>query len=74
MEKTKTLAELMNMKGRVCVITGGAGHIGLEMADALAELGATIVLLDKDTDAQNKARSVMKRYDADTDTVLQSGK
>jgi len=42
----KKISELMSLKGRVAVITGGAGHIGSVMAEALAELGANIVILD----------------------------
>lgn len=42
----KTVKELMNLEGKVAVITGGAGHIGRAAANALAELGASIVLLD----------------------------
>ncbi len=42
----KRISELMTLKGRVAVITGGAGHIGVAMAEALAELGANIVILD----------------------------
>jgi NAD(P)-dependent dehydrogenase (short-subunit alcohol dehydrogenase family) len=42
----KRISELMSLKGRVAVITGGAGHIGAAMAEALAELGAKIVILD----------------------------
>ena len=42
----KRLSELMSLKGRVAVITGGARHIGSAMAEALAELGANIVILD----------------------------
>ena len=42
----KKISELMSLKGRVGVITGGAGHIGSAMAEALAELGANIVILD----------------------------
>ncbi len=42
----KTVKELMNLDGKVAVITGGAGHIGRAAANALAELGAAIVLLD----------------------------
>ena len=42
----KRISELMSLKGRVSVITGGAGHIGSAMAEALAELGANIVILD----------------------------
>ena len=43
----KNVAELMNLKGRAALITGGAGHIGLAMADALAELGCDLVILDR---------------------------
>lgn len=38
----------MDLTGRVALITGGAGHIGSAMGEALAELGATIVVLDMD--------------------------
>ena len=43
---SKSLRELMNLEGRAAIITGGAGHIGSVMAEALAELGASIILLD----------------------------
>lgn len=42
----RTLSRLMDLKGRVAVITGGGGHIGGAMADAFAELGADLVILD----------------------------
>ena len=42
----KRISELMSLKGRVAVVTGGAGHVGAAMAEALAELGANIVILD----------------------------
>ena len=40
----KRISELMSLKGRIALITGGAGHIGSAMAEALAELGANIVI------------------------------
>lgn len=43
----KRISELIALKGRTAVITGGAGHIGSAMADALAELGANIVVVDR---------------------------
>jgi NAD(P)-dependent dehydrogenase (short-subunit alcohol dehydrogenase family) len=42
----KSLTELMNLNGRVALITGAAGHIGSAMCEALAELGARIAILD----------------------------
>jgi NAD(P)-dependent dehydrogenase (short-subunit alcohol dehydrogenase family) len=43
---SRSLKELMSLNGRVALITGGAGHIGLAMGEALAELGASVVVLD----------------------------
>ena len=36
----------MGLKGRVALVTGGAGHLGSVLAETLAELGASIVILD----------------------------
>lgn len=47
----RTLMDLMDLRGRVALVTGGAGHIGSAMADALAELGARIAVLDLDPEA-----------------------
>ena len=41
-----SLLKLGEMVGRVALVTGGAGHLGLAMAQALAEAGAQIILLD----------------------------
>ncbi len=42
----KSLSALMDMKDRVVVITGGAGHLGRAAGEAVAEMGATVALLD----------------------------
>ncbi len=47
----KTLRELMDLSGRVALVSGGAGSIGRAASEALAELGASIVLVDLDNDA-----------------------
>ena len=47
----KTVAELMDLRGRTALITGGTGHIGSAMGEALAELGASIAILGRSTDA-----------------------
>ena len=59
----KSLSELMNLSGRVAVITGGTGHIGRVLADALAELGAAIVVLDVSPDAcEAEARRIEEQH------------
>jgi NAD(P)-dependent dehydrogenase (short-subunit alcohol dehydrogenase family) len=42
----RALPELMNLRGRVALVTGGAGHLGRAISEALAELGANLVVLD----------------------------
>jgi rhamnulose-1-phosphate aldolase/alcohol dehydrogenase len=60
MPKPKPLA------GRVALITGGAGGIGLATARRLMEEGACAVLCDIDRDALSSAESLLKKqYGAD---------
>lgn len=46
MTAMRSIREMMDLRGRVALITGGAGHIGAAIAEALAETGAKIALLD----------------------------
>ena len=43
---TPDVLELFSMKGRVAIITGGAGFLGMQYADALSMAGAHAVLFD----------------------------
>ena len=53
----------MSLKGRVALITGGAGHIGSAMAEALAETGATVILNDMVQDrCDQKAQEINRKY------------
>jgi NAD(P)-dependent dehydrogenase (short-subunit alcohol dehydrogenase family) len=54
------LSELMNLQGRVALITGGAGYIGMAMADALAELGCAVCLLDRQADTLEQAAAKLR--------------
>jgi NAD(P)-dependent dehydrogenase (short-subunit alcohol dehydrogenase family) len=47
MTQMRQIRELMNLKGRVAAVTGGAGHIGRALCAALAELGAQVAVLDR---------------------------
>lgn len=42
------LASMMSLDGRQALITGGAGHIGVAMAETLAEMGADLFLVDRE--------------------------
>jgi len=62
----KRISELMSLKGRVAVITGGAGHIGSAMAEALTELGASIVIVDISSEScSSVCEKIIKDYNVD---------
>lgn len=42
----RSINQLMDLHGRVALVTGGAGHIGSAICDAFAEMGANIVIID----------------------------
>lgn len=45
----------MNLKDKICLITGGASGIGLEIAHTFAKVGGKIVIADINVDAADKA-------------------
>lgn len=46
-----TQSDLFNLDGRVALVTGGARGLGEASAQTMAQLGATVVLADMDTEA-----------------------
>ena len=62
----RTLEQLMDLRNRVALITGGAGHIGCVVGEGLAELGASIAVLDIDqTAAEAVAAQIAQTYSVD---------
>jgi NAD(P)-dependent dehydrogenase (short-subunit alcohol dehydrogenase family) len=60
------LKKLFDMTGRQVLITGGAGHIGMVIAETLSQLGAKIILLDRPSDRfeviKNELRCMDVKY------------
>lgn len=45
-----TLEQLQSMRGKRVLITGAAGHIGVKVVETFAELGAHVILCDRDAE------------------------
>ena len=52
-----------NLSGRVAVVTGGNGGIGLAMAEGLASAGADIVIAARDSKKGAKALPILQGFD-----------
>lgn len=63
----RLLKDLMDMRGRVALVTGGAGHLGRTSCEALAELGAKVAVLDIAHDScADAANEVQRRFAVET--------
>lgn len=49
--------DLFSMKGKISIITGGTGLLGMEYARILASAGANIILVDLDKDECKKKQN-----------------
>jgi NAD(P)-dependent dehydrogenase (short-subunit alcohol dehydrogenase family) len=59
----RSIKSLSDLSGRVALITGGAGHIGSAIGEALAEAGASIAVADiTEVRAENVAGHIAETY------------
>src|SRR5947207_2845389 len=62
-----SVKDLFSLKGRVAVITGGAGMLGVRHAEAIAEMGGAPVLVDVDESrARASAAKIAEDYNVKT--------
>ena len=45
---SKNIFDLISLKNKISVVTGGAGHLGSAISESLAELGSNIILIGRD--------------------------
>ena len=60
----ETMTEkIFDLKGRVAIVTGGAGHLGTAISEALAEYGASVYIASRDIGKCRKlASEISDRY------------
>jgi NAD(P)-dependent dehydrogenase (short-subunit alcohol dehydrogenase family) len=58
----KRLSELHQLAGRVAIVTGGAGHLGLAFGEALAEAGARVVVVDRERAACDQRVAHLEKH------------
>ncbi len=62
--------DAFDLKGRVAVVTGGNGGIGLGMARGLAEAGAAVIVAARNREKSARAVAELKALGADADAVV----
>lgn len=55
----KSVHDMFEMKGRVAVVTGAAGGLGYDIAEALAEYGCNLVITSRDAQKASYAASLI---------------
>ncbi|MCB0856872.1 MAG: SDR family oxidoreductase [Solirubrobacterales bacterium] len=61
----------LGLKGRVCVVTGASGGIGLEVTRQLCDEGAKVVMVSRDPEQLAAMREVVRAEGGEVEVVVQ---
>ena len=65
-----SLKDLQNLEGRVALVTGGSRGLGLQMAEVLGELGATVVITARKKHELEDAAATLTKQSVKVETVV----
>ncbi|HVL76065.1 MAG TPA: SDR family NAD(P)-dependent oxidoreductase, partial [Noviherbaspirillum sp.] len=60
---------LFSLEGRVALVTGGSRGLGLQMAEALGEMGCRLALSARKADELEEARTRLEGFGYEVQTV-----
>ncbi|MCL1830427.1 MAG: SDR family oxidoreductase [Oscillospiraceae bacterium] len=69
----QSVYDMLSLKGKTALVTGGSGGIGRSTSAAMAELGAKVMLMDlpsRESQLQKAVADIKQRYMAECDYVL----
>ena len=58
----KNVMELFDLRGQVALVTGGSRGLGLQMAEALGEMGAKLAITARKADDWPRPKSTWKAW------------
>jgi NAD(P)-dependent dehydrogenase (short-subunit alcohol dehydrogenase family) len=71
-QQTKALPRPFDLNGKVAIVTGGSGLLGVQHASALAELGANVVIADINQErAKEKADKLNQEFGASSAIAIE---
>lgn len=68
-----TIQQLFDLSGRTALITGGSRGLGLQIAEALGEQGARLVLSARKADELEQAQAHLKARGIEADWIAADG-